>query len=174
MKDCSKGKVWCPIQKKCITNKEMAKMKIKMSKGGGMKKIKEAHNLVDDILDGNYSVYKASKKADKILDEIENNIDTVPDQNLDELLDDIKDEIAEDSYNEDEDEDDDYECEETTIEENMRNSVKLLVTENAYREYFKKMLKKWNVKSPSELNTAKKKEFFNQVDKGWKGKKEKK
>lgn len=42
----------------------------------------------------------------------------------------------------------------------------------AYREYFKKMLKKFGVNSPAELDDNKKKEFFNAVDKGWKGEKE--
>jgi hypothetical protein len=47
-----------------------------------------------------------------------------------------------------------------------------LIKEEDYREFFKGMLSKWNIKSPTELSDDKKKEFFDQVDKGWKGKKE--
>ena len=36
-----------------------------------------------------------------------------------------------------------------------------------YREYFNKMLKKWKVKSPSEIPDDKKDDFFEEVDKGW-------
>jgi hypothetical protein len=44
--------------------------------------------------------------------------------------------------------------------------------QKAYRAYFEKMLKKWKVKSPKDLDDAKKKKFFEEVDKGWKSKKE--
>jgi hypothetical protein len=40
-----------------------------------------------------------------------------------------------------------------------------------YQEYFKGMLQKFGVKSPSELQGDKKKQFFAAVSKGWKGKK---
>lgn len=36
-----------------------------------------------------------------------------------------------------------------------------------YDTYFKAALKKFNIKSPSELNDIKKKEFFDYIDKGW-------
>lgn len=39
----------------------------------------------------------------------------------------------------------------------------------AYQKFFDKALKKYGVKSPDELSTEKKKEFFNYVDKNWKG-----
>jgi len=41
-----------------------------------------------------------------------------------------------------------------------------------YQEYFKKKLKKWGVSSPNEIPDDKKKEFFEEVDKGWTGEKE--
>ena len=41
-----------------------------------------------------------------------------------------------------------------------------------YQEYFKGMLQKFGVKSPSQLKGEKKKQFFAAVSKGWKGKKE--
>lgn len=40
-------------------------------------------------------------------------------------------------------------------------------SKEAYKKLFKKMLKKYNVDSPSELDDKKKKEFFNAIDKAW-------
>lgn len=145
------------------------------------KKIKEATELVDTILVGDYFQYKALREADGILDEIENQIDHVPDQDLPSLIDDVEDEMSEDSYERDEEEIEQANAEVEapmeskkvlTVEESMKRAVKLLVTEETYREFFKSMLKKWNIKSPSDLNDAKKKAFFDAVDKGWKAKKE--
>lgn len=42
-----------------------------------------------------------------------------------------------------------------------------------YQLYFDKKLKEWGIKSPTELDDAKKKKFFEEVDKGWKSKDEK-
>ena len=44
--------------------------------------------------------------------------------------------------------------------------------ESAYQKYFKAKLQKFGVKSPMQLPTAKRKEFFDSVSKGWKEKKE--
>ena len=38
---------------------------------------------------------------------------------------------------------------------------------DAYQAYFQKKLKEWGVKSPAELDDAKKKKFFSEVDEGW-------
>ena len=38
------------------------------------------------------------------------------------------------------------------------------IQENEYEKVFRKALKKYNVDSPDELDTAKKKKFFNYVD----------
>jgi 5-methylcytosine-specific restriction endonuclease McrA len=38
----------------------------------------------------------------------------------------------------------------------------------AYKAYFEKKLKAWGIKSPKELDDAKKRKFFEEVDKGWK------
>lgn len=38
-----------------------------------------------------------------------------------------------------------------------------------YQEYFNKLLKKYGVKSPEELDEKEKKKFFDEVDKGWEG-----
>jgi hypothetical protein len=41
-----------------------------------------------------------------------------------------------------------------------------------YRAYFKSILKKYGANSPEDLSDEKKKEFFNEVDAGWKSKSE--
>lgn len=46
------------------------------------------------------------------------------------------------------------------------------LNEETYEEFFTKKLKEAGVSSPAELDDAKKKEFFNMIDKEWKGKKE--
>jgi hypothetical protein len=38
-----------------------------------------------------------------------------------------------------------------------------------YKAFFQKMLKKFGVDQPDKLEGAKKKEFYDAVDKGWKG-----
>ena len=43
---------------------------------------------------------------------------------------------------------------------------------SAYDKYFEEMLKKWKIKSPSELDKKQKIAFFDEVDKGWKADKE--
>ena len=48
----------------------------------------------------------------------------------------------------------------------------LLNEESAYEKFFKEKLKKWKVKSPSELSKEDKVKFFNEIDKQWKGKNE--
>ncbi|NIV34157.1 MAG: hypothetical protein GWN58_33320 [Anaerolineae bacterium] len=43
---------------------------------------------------------------------------------------------------------------------------------DAYQAYFEKKMKSWGIKSPEDLDDAKKKKFFNEVDEGWKADKE--
>ena len=43
----------------------------------------------------------------------------------------------------------------------------------AYQKFFNSLLKKFGVKSPAELDDAKKKEFYDAIDKGWEGDNEK-
>jgi hypothetical protein len=45
--------------------------------------------------------------------------------------------------------------------------------QRGYREYFNDMLKKYKVKSPNQLSDDERKKFFDEIDKGWKGKNEK-
>lgn len=47
------------------------------------------------------------------------------------------------------------------------NEQQLSDLQKEYREYFKAMLKKYDVTSPSKLSDEKKKEFFNEVKVGW-------
>ncbi len=66
---------------------------------------------------------------------------------------------------------------ESDVDESYSNIMKLgvtaLVDENSgYKEFFKSTLTKYGVNSPKELEGEKRKEFFNAIDKGWKGKKE--
>ena len=49
---------------------------------------------------------------------------------------------------------------------------KVLTKEEEYKDFFKKVMKKFGVKSPGELSGDKEKEFYNYIDKNWKGKKE--
>ena len=43
---------------------------------------------------------------------------------------------------------------------------------SAYTQFFTKALKKFGIKSINDITPAKKKEFFNYIDKNWKGKNE--
>jgi len=45
---------------------------------------------------------------------------------------------------------------------------KMLKEDSEYQKFFKEKLKKWNVKSPAELNDEDKKKFFNEIEKEWK------
>lgn len=47
------------------------------------------------------------------------------------------------------------------------------ISEETYKEFFTKMLKKYGVDEPDKLPDDKKKQFYDEVDKKWKGKKEK-
>jgi len=128
-----------------------------------MDKIKEATDLVDIILKGDYKKHKkiteAAEVADEVLDEVENKIDTVPDQDLADLHKDVVDELTKDEGV-------------SPVEEQIAISISRLIRNEDYREFFKSMLKKHNVTNPSELDDEKKKAFFNTVDKEWKAKKE--
>ena len=45
-------------------------------------------------------------------------------------------------------------------------------TKAEYQAFFNKKLKKFGVKSPSELSADDKKKFFDEIDKEWKGENE--
>ncbi len=126
-------------------------------------KVEEASDLVDVILAGNYGTHKKIQEADEVmdevLDEVENKIDNAPDEDLQSLHKDVVDELTKDDGV-------------TAVEEVIAVSISRLIREEEYRDFFKKMLKKYNVSNPSELEGEKKKEFFNTIDKEWKAKKE--
>ena len=153
---CPKGHKWWPMKEKCIPVDQEKGVK-------KMDKIKEATDLVDVILKGDYDKHKKVEEAVKVskdvLDEVENKLDNVPDQELADLHSDVVDELTKDEGV-------------SPVEEIIAVSISRLIREEDYRTYFKKMLKKHNVSNPSDLDDAKKKEFFNAVDKGWKAEKE--
>lgn len=124
--------------------------------------VKEAMDLVDIILTGDYDQHKKIQEAndttDDVLDEVENKIDTVPDQDLQQLHSDVVDELTKDDV--------------SPLGETIALSISRLIREEDYREFFKKMLKKHGISNPSELDDEKKKAFFNAVDRQWKAKKE--
>jgi hypothetical protein len=57
---------------------------------------------------------------------------------------------------------------------NVLKKIELFLNEEGkgdkeeYQKYFQKMLKKYGVKSPEELDDKDKKKFYDEVDKGWK------
>jgi hypothetical protein len=59
---------------------------------------------------------------------------------------------------------------EKKIASKLANSV--IAESTAYQEFFQKKLKKYNVKSPSELKGDEKKKFFDEIDSEWKADKE--
>lgn len=54
----------------------------------------------------------------------------------------------------------------------VEDSKKILKMSKEYEDFFKATLKKFGVTSPAELSTEKKKEFFDYIDKNYKGEKE--
>ena len=50
---------------------------------------------------------------------------------------------------------------------NASVKVDKLLEETAYQTFFKKKLAKFGVKSPMQLDDAKRKVFFNQIEKEW-------
>jgi len=83
---------------------------------------------------------------------ISNDINHVPNQNVGGLLKSIHGEISEAQI--------------------WKMIAEMRINED-YKAYFSSMLKKHGYKSPADIPADKKKEFFNAVDAGWKGKKEK-
>jgi len=62
----------------------------------------------------------------------------------------------------------------------MRNALRkefggkpTMESSDAYKKHFRRMMKKWGIKDPADLGSdAKKKEFFNAVDRSWKAENE--
>lgn len=54
------------------------------------------------------------------------------------------------------------------LDEATDKLLDLILIESEYHEFFKGMLKKYGVKSPSQLDSEKRKKFFEDIKKGWK------
>jgi hypothetical protein len=149
---CPKGQHWCTKTNKCVP--------IGSGPGEGPRRkrprnerrelVKEPPVEVDKDIE--LKKFKNAKEALNMIlgevykvDEDENALDNVPEEEPEEAIAALKKDIAE--------------------------SLKFL-NESAYQDYFEGMMKKFGVTKPSELKGDKKKEFFNAVDKGWKGEKE--
>ena len=55
------------------------------------------------------------------------------------------------------------------LKESTKNVIKRLKEETEYQKFFTKALKKYGKSSPSEMSDDEKKEFFDYVDRNWKG-----
>ena len=49
----------------------------------------------------------------------------------------------------------------------MKTFKEMTAGQEAYRKFFDGKLKKWNIKSPAELDDADKKKFYNEIEKEW-------
>ena len=192
---CPKGSVWCPMRKKCIPEEEM-KSKGQGKGPVGVPKNEGIDQLVDEVFDGGFNqfgkVRKSEKQIDMILDKVDlgkgtinttgrpydhpikmrvkvdvdeceepskndnpkkisNDINHVPDQDVGDLLKSVHDELSEAQI--------------------WKMIAEMRISED-YKSYFSSMLKKHGYKSPADIPADKKKEFFNAIDAGWKGKKE--
>ncbi len=149
---CPKGQQWCTKTNKCVP--------IGSGSGEGPRRkrprnerrelVKEPPVEVDKDIE--LKKFKNAKEAlNMILGEVykvgedENALDNAPVEEPEEEFEALKKDIAE--------------------------SLKF-INESKYQEYFEAMMKKFGVTKPSELKGEKKKEFFDAVDKGWKGEKE--
>jgi hypothetical protein len=192
---CRPGYRWCSKTNKCVEDTPDKLQGKGLGRGQGKgpmgKPFKEASELVDMVFDEGFEVMGklkvARKKVDNILDIIQsecgcgcggghkmgshdypgaeaeedqyedaydamdhvgpNDIDAVPDQDGSKVYASIRRQLGE---------------------------IRVLNKESReeYRKFFQSMLNKYGVKSPSQLDDAKKKEFFNAVEKGWTSKKE--
>jgi hypothetical protein len=169
---CPEGQRYCPISKKCIPDDDNKGKGRRQGKGQGKgpigvpykNKLEEAIELVDIILSKNISLYEAYKKSDKIINKIKDNLNKMEKEEKE--TENKKEEETENKKEEEKEENN------KSIEEQMKHTVQLLVTEESYRNFFKNKLKKWNIKSPAELNKEDKKKFFDEVDKEWNAKEE--
>jgi len=144
---------------------------------------KEATDLVDTVFDDPAEfksanrVNEANEMVDNLLDdcgkdhsvkEVENKIENAPTEDPEEEADRVRDDIA------GEDEVTPGGEDESAIEGavNAIDNMLKLNEATAYQKFFQARLKKWGVSSPAQLPADKKKQFFNMIDKEWKGKKE--
>jgi hypothetical protein len=159
--------------------------------GTTMDKLKDAERLVDLAFDESFEIFGKVVKAEKKIDKI---LDTIVDEcggmmgggSMNKGIADMEadaEEPYEDDYmsTPDEDEPNDISHVPNQDAQTLYKSVIAQLGEinslsedkkAEYRAFFQKMLKKFGVTSPAQLDDAKKKAFFDAVDKGWKGVKE--
>ena len=54
----------------------------------------------------------------------------------------------------------------------INEAYEKILEKKSYKDFFQSMLKKYGVKEPDQLPKNKRKKFYDEVDAGWKGKKE--
>lgn len=193
--NCPRGFAWCKIKGKCIPAKTEAKDKLMKRyqryffKGDKvMGKVTEGNDLVDIAFEEGFEVFgkikAAEKKMEKLLDECGGGM--MGGGSINKGIADVEPMETEDEYETaydamPNDETNDITHEPNQDAEELYKSVRRQIGEikrlnedakAEYKKYFDSMLKKYGVSSPTELDGAKKKEFFDAVDKGWKAKKE--
>jgi len=138
-----------------------------------MNKVKEATKLVDTVFD-NPSEFKiinrvneANKLVDNILEncgkdhsveEVENQLQNAPDENPEEEADKLRNDIG--------GEDEAVEGATEMIDMYIQREAM-----NAYQKFVQSKLKAAGVKSPAQMDPAKRKAFFSNLSKEWKAKK---
>jgi hypothetical protein len=133
-------------------------MKNRLSRGNQPPNDYPPRNVDDDEED---SFMEVDMQTGTRLDQKKRNkIDHVPNQNPRELMQSVHDELVK----------------ELDLDSMIDYKFSLLRMEadDAYKKFFKKMMAKWGISSPTELSYEDKKKFFNSVDQQWQGKEEKK
>jgi len=148
-----------------------------------MEKVKKAESLLDIYLDGKVDkVREAEEKLIEILSEVaneENEVETGEEPTaVPATKKEIEKEVTEDAEpgiqvppkEENKLETGEEPAPVATTAGEIEKEItkdKGLLEDTAYQKYFKSMLAKWGVKSPSELPADKKKAFFRAVQLGW-------
>jgi hypothetical protein len=194
MEKCKPGFRWCSKTNKCVEDTPDKLQGKKLGRGQGKgpmgKPFKEASELVDVALDEGLEPFAklvaARNKADKILDLVKFECDcgcgvkpmgSQDDENEEEFADKFEDAYDAMDHVGPNDIDAVPQQEPDKLYASVRKQlgeIRVLNKESReeYRAFFNSMLKKYGVSSPSQLDDAKKKEFFDAVDKGWQAKKE--
>lgn len=134
---------------------------------------KDAEQYVDLILDGKYHLVKeAEELTDELLDECGETKRECGGTDVRvggrDVLHDEEDEKIPDVPEED------ISKSKKQIEDELIEQIENIINESKYQEIFRAKMKEYGIKSPSELSKEEKKKFFNDVDKAWKSKEEKK
>lgn len=193
MEKCKPGFRWCSKTNKCVEDTPDKLQGKKLGRGQGEgpmgKPFKEASELADIAFEEGFEVFgklvAARKKIDRILDIVQAECDTCG-CGIKQMGSQDSPEAEEDQY------EDAYDAMDhvgpndiSAVPDQEPNKLYFSVrkqlgeirvlnkeSREEYRAFFKSMLKKYGVSSPSQLDDKKKKEFFDAVDKGWSAKKE--